>query len=144
MLSWALVYIVVILSTTSCSQPFPLYSGTNLVPAADVFQRGAADSEEQEHTDSSLTDDSRQIKSLLPLLLPQGQDPQATLRDIWLKGTKDSSQQDKLNSMVDDIQAAVLKLAAAENLRTHSLLRSDQSSPKTKKRACFWKYCVTN
>uniref|UniRef100_A0A673KYZ9 Urotensin-related peptide 1 n=1 Tax=Sinocyclocheilus rhinocerous TaxID=307959 RepID=A0A673KYZ9_9TELE len=33
---------------------------------------------------------------------------------------------------------------SADNLRSQGYLRSEQNLPKNNKRACFWKYCVTN
>ncbi|XP_015207117.2 urotensin-related peptide 1 [Lepisosteus oculatus] len=139
MQSWALVYTAVVLLSASCCQAFPLYSGASLVPQADMFQRVAADIEEAEGTGGSLGESRGQMKGLYPLLLPQGQDTMSRL-----KGTKDSIQQEKLNNVVEDVKAAVLKLAALDRLRTHSLFRSEQNPQKTDKRACFWKYCVTN
>uniref|UniRef100_A0A671Q7S0 Urotensin-related peptide 1 n=1 Tax=Sinocyclocheilus anshuiensis TaxID=1608454 RepID=A0A671Q7S0_9TELE len=57
---------------------------------------------------------------------------------------KETLQQEKINNMEEDFKAVVLKLAAADNLRSQGYLRSEQNLPKNNKRACFWKYCVTN
>ncbi|XP_041111850.1 urotensin-related peptide 1 [Polyodon spathula] len=139
MQSWALVSIVAVLSATCRSQAYPLYSGSNHVPQGDLYQR-MGDSEEGDLTDN---EGMRQFKNVYPLLLTQDEDTQGTLRAAWVKGTKDSAQHEKISNMANDIKSAVLKLAAAEKLITHSFVKSDQNTQKPAKRACFWKYCVT-
>ncbi|KAJ8398015.1 hypothetical protein AAFF_G00433620 [Aldrovandia affinis] len=83
--------------------------------------------------------DHRGVKDMHPYILQQ-----EGARDTWAKDIKDPLQQEKISNMVEYIKAAVLKLAAADNLRSQGFVRSGDSSPKTNKRACFWKYCVTN
>ncbi|KAM8733000.1 urotensin-related peptide 1 [Acanthopagrus schlegelii] len=72
----------------------------------------------------------------LPLYPDTNLEPQA--------GAKESVQQEKFANMVDNLKEAVMTLAAADKLRSQGFLRSEQNLPKTNKRACFWKYCVTN
>ncbi|XP_051790928.1 urotensin-related peptide 1 [Erpetoichthys calabaricus] len=149
MQSWALLTIVAMLSAAGRMQAYPLFSGSNHIlqgVPADVFQT-LGESNEGDLRDRSLGDEeTRQFKSLYPLLQSQDDDDdvQGSLRTTWIKGNKDSVQQEKMNNMVDDIKNAVLKLAAAEKLRSHGFVKSEQNTPKATKRACFWKYCVTN
>ncbi|KAJ8351206.1 hypothetical protein SKAU_G00226820 [Synaphobranchus kaupii] len=84
--------------------------------------------EERGNADAD-TGDQRLVKDIPPYLLQLERD-----RDTWAKDVKDPLQQEKMSNMVDYIKAAVLKLAAADKLRSQGFLRSEQSSPKTNKR----------
>lgn len=44
----------------------------------------------------------------------------------------------KTLSQVDDLKAVVMKLAAADNLRSQGFLRSEQNLPKPNKRGQTW------
>ncbi|KAM6427106.1 uncharacterized protein PHA67_003775 [Liasis olivaceus] len=62
----------------------------------------------------------------------------------WWNGGKESSQDDTPANLIEDVKAILWKLAAADKLRTQAFVKADQSPQKPNKRACFWKYCVTN
>ncbi|KAL4631601.1 hypothetical protein GN956_G15591 [Arapaima gigas] len=129
MLSWALLYMLAVFCSARRSHTFPLYSDSSLVPTAELIQKLITD-EEKSHFG-----DLQRVKDLYPLL-PQ----QNAAGDMLTKG-------DFLSSallVVEDLKAAVLKLAAVDSLQSHGFLQADQHTPKTSKRACFWKYCVTN
>ncbi|KAL6480169.1 hypothetical protein MHYP_G00112020 [Metynnis hypsauchen] len=134
MLSVALLYILAVVF--SATRALPLYPETVLTPQEDLLQKLVAEVEEGQSDDLS---EQRGVKSVFPVLLQRERD-----RDSWPKETKETLQQAKMNGMVDDLKAAMLKLAAADNLRSQGFLRSEQNLPKPNKRACFWKYCVTN
>ncbi|KAJ8281692.1 hypothetical protein COCON_G00042110 [Conger conger] len=135
MLSCALFYLLAVVCAARRNHASPLYTGTNLVPQEDVNQILEVEMEERGNNEAG---DQRVVKDMSPYLLPLERD-----RDTWAKGVKDPLQQEKMSNMVDYIKAAVVKLAAADNLRSQGFRRSE-GSPKTNKRACFWKYCVTN
>ncbi|KAF7244944.1 Urotensin-2B [Varanus komodoensis] len=61
----------------------------------------------------------------------------------WNAG-KDSIQDETADNLVKEVRAILWKLAAADKLRSQGFARADQSPQKPSKRACFWKYCVTN
>ncbi|XP_036423780.1 urotensin-related peptide 1 [Colossoma macropomum] len=134
MLSVALLYILAVVF--SATRALPLYPETVLTPQEDLLQKLVAEVEEGQSDDLS---EQRDVKTVFPVLLQRERE-----RDSWPKETKETLQQAKMNNMVDDLKAAVLKLAAADNLRSQGFLRSEQNLPKPNKRACFWKYCVTN
>uniref|UniRef100_A0A3B3QCG2 Urotensin-related peptide 1 n=1 Tax=Paramormyrops kingsleyae TaxID=1676925 RepID=A0A3B3QCG2_9TELE len=126
MLTWALICIVAMLHSAKRTQTFPLYSGMSLAPPAELIQKLVAE-EEGEQTE---LEDRRHVK----FQLGPNSDP-------WAKA-KNSLQQENISNMVEDLKTAMLKLAPVDSLRNQGFFR--QSPPKTTKRACFWKYCVTN
>ncbi|CAN9515151.1 unnamed protein product [Ophioblennius macclurei] len=136
MLSVALLHLVAVICSATWTHALPLYPDTNLEPQADFFQTLVSEVEDGANAGEA---EQREVNNLYPLLMHQNGG-----RDPWIKGSKDSVQQDKFANMVDDLKEVVLKLAAADKLRSQGFLRSEQNLPKTNKRACFWKYCVTN
>ncbi|KAM9356673.1 urotensin-related peptide 1 [Symphorus nematophorus] len=144
MLSVALFYLVAVICSARRTHALPLYPDTNLEPQADFIQKLVSEVEDGSNTAEG---EQREVNNLYPLLMQHNGG-----RDSWSKGAKDSAQQEKFANMnrsyrtspVEDLKEAVLKLAAADKLRSQGFLRSEQNLPKTNKRACFWKYCVTN
>ncbi|CAK6964710.1 urotensin-related peptide 1 [Scomber scombrus] len=136
MLSVALFYLVAAICSARRTHALPLYPESNLEPQAEFIQKLVS---EVEDGPNAAEGEQREVNNLYPLLMQHNAG-----RDSWNKGAKDSAQQDQYANMVDDLKEAVLKLAAADKLRSQGFLRSDQNLPKTNKRACFWKYCVTN
>ncbi|XP_071772224.1 urotensin-related peptide 1 [Centroberyx gerrardi] len=135
MLPVALLYLLAVICSAR-THALPLYPDSNMEPQADFIQKLVAEVEDGENTAPA---EQREVNNLYPLLIQHNGG-----RDSWNKGAKDSAQQDKFANMVDDLKEVVLKLAAADKLRSQGFLRSEQNLPKTNKRACFWKYCVTN
>lgn len=127
MLSVAVLYILAVVCSARKTHALPLYSDTALPQQEELIQKLVAEVEDGQSNDLT---EQRDIKTVLPVLLQ--------------RSAKETLQQEKINNMVDDLKAVVLKLAAADNLRSQGYLRSEQSLPKNSKRACFWKYCVTN
>ncbi|KAK2891136.1 hypothetical protein QQF64_007339 [Cirrhinus molitorella] len=127
MLSLALLYILAVVCSAQRAHALPLYSDTALPQQEELIQKLVAEVEDRQNNDLT---EQRDIKTVLP--------------DLLQRGAKETLQQEKINTMVDDLKAVVLKLAAADNLRSQGYLRSEQNLPKNNKRACFWKYCVTN
>ncbi|XP_039975815.1 urotensin-related peptide 1 [Xiphias gladius] len=136
MLSVALFYLVAVICSARRTDALPLYPDTSLEPRADFIQKLVSEVEDGPNTAEG---EQREVNNLYPLLMQHNGG-----RDSWTKGTKDSAQPEKFANMVEDLKEVVLKLAAADRLRSQGFLRSEQNLPKTNKRACFWKYCVTN
>ncbi|KAG5263556.1 hypothetical protein AALO_G00266100 [Alosa alosa] len=134
MISVAVLSFLAVMCSTWSSNAFPLYSDTPLEAQEDLLGKLVEEVEESQSRDAG---ESRGVKSIYPLLLDQG-------RESLGKGEKQSLEQEKISNMVDGLKEVVMKLAAANKLRSQGFTRSDQSLPKNNKRACFWKYCVTN
>ncbi|KAI4892884.1 hypothetical protein NFI96_012634, partial [Prochilodus magdalenae] len=124
MLSMALLYILAVVF--SATRALPLYPEAVLTPQEELLQKLVAEVEEGQSDDLS---EQRDVKNVFPLLLQRERD-----RDTWPKETTETLQQPKVNNMVDDLKAAVLKLAAADKLRSQGFLRSEQNLPKPSKR----------
>ncbi|XP_076877062.1 urotensin-related peptide 1 [Brachyhypopomus gauderio] len=134
MLSGAVLYLLAVV--LSATQSLPLYADSALTPQEDLVQKLVSEWEIRQKDDPS---EQREIQHVFPVLLQQERDP-----DSGRKETKEALQQEKMNHVGDYLKTAVLKLAAADSLRSQGFLRSEQNLPKPNKRACFWKYCVTN
>ncbi|XP_069387840.1 urotensin-related peptide 1 isoform X2 [Paralichthys olivaceus] len=129
MISLTLFYLLAVICSARRTQALPLYPDTNLEPQADFIQKLVSEVEDGPNTADG---EQREVNNMYPLLMQHNE------------GNKDSAPQDRFANMVEDLKEAVLKLAAADKLRSQGFLRSEQNLPKTNKRACFWKYCVTN
>ncbi|KAL0973655.1 hypothetical protein UPYG_G00207950 [Umbra pygmaea] len=137
MQSITLFYILAGIFSARRTHGLPLYPDTSLEPQEEFIQKLMAEVVDGEQAELI---DQRAVKNIYPVLLQHDD-----ARETWNKaGAKSSMQQDTFVNMVDDLKAVVLKLAAADKLHSQGFLRSDQNLPKTNKRACFWKYCVTN
>uniref|UniRef100_A0A673LST9 Urotensin-related peptide 1 n=1 Tax=Sinocyclocheilus rhinocerous TaxID=307959 RepID=A0A673LST9_9TELE len=116
MLSLALLYILAVVCSVWRTHALPLYSDT---------------------------EQPQQEGKISSVLLISWQ-PNHVFFFTFLLGAKETLQQGKINNMVDDLKAVVLKLAAADNLRSQGYLRSEQNLPKNNKRGdklcvvCFW------
>uniref|UniRef100_A0A3Q1J8R5 Uncharacterized protein n=1 Tax=Anabas testudineus TaxID=64144 RepID=A0A3Q1J8R5_ANATE len=117
MLSVALFYLLAVICSARWTHALPLYPDSSLEPQSDLIQKLVS---EVEGGLDPAEGERREVNNLYPLLMQHNGG-----RDSWNK-------------------EAVLKLAAADKLRSQGFLRSEQNLPKTNKRACFWKYCVTN
>ncbi|XP_060934927.1 urotensin-related peptide 1 [Limanda limanda] len=136
MISLALFYLLAVVCSARRTHALPLYPDTNLEPQADFIQKLVSEVEDGPNTADG---EQREVNDMYPLLMQHNEG-----RDSWNKGTKDLAQQDRFANMVDGLKEVVLKMAAADKLRSQGFLRSEQNLPKTNKRACFWKYCVTS
>ncbi|KAJ3588065.1 hypothetical protein NHX12_011659 [Muraenolepis orangiensis] len=113
----------------------PIFPDADLEPQADFLQKLAA---EVEGGDGPVVGEQREVNSLYPLLTQHYGG-----RDLWNKGiAKDSAPKDTYSNMVD-LKEVLLKLAAADKLRSQGFLRSEQSLPKTNKRGerCGAMFC---
>ncbi|KAM8908052.1 urotensin-related peptide 1 [Spinachia spinachia] len=136
MISVALFYLVAVICSGRGTHALPLYPDTSLEPQADFIQKLVSEVQDGANTAAG---EQREVNNLYPLLMKHNRGMES-----WDRGAKDSEQQDTFANMVENLGEAVLKMEAADRLRSQGFLRSEQNLPKANKRACFWKYCVTN
>ncbi|XP_063046496.1 urotensin-related peptide 1 [Engraulis encrasicolus] len=133
--SVAVLSCFVVLCCSGSGKAFPLYSDSPLTTQEDLLEKLVEEVEESENRDAA--GEPRGARNIYPLFLDQN-------RDIVGRGNKQTIDQEKITNMVDGLKEVVFKLAAADKLRSHGFTRADPGLPKNNKRACFWKYCVTN
>uniref|UniRef100_A0A3B4ASP3 Uncharacterized protein n=1 Tax=Periophthalmus magnuspinnatus TaxID=409849 RepID=A0A3B4ASP3_9GOBI len=124
MLSLALVYLVAALCTARRTYAVPLYPDSSLEPQAFI-QKLVTEVEEGGNTAEV---EQREMNNLYPLLMQH-----SSGRDSWTK-VKKSANEEKYANMVEDLKEVILKMAAADKLRSQDFIRSEQSLPKTSKR----------
>ncbi|CAI5793665.1 urotensin-related peptide 1 [Podarcis lilfordi] len=139
-----LAYVMVALSSTCCVAAYPVYpdieamqdfvpTDFNLVDSAvgfipdDAASFGLRPSRNLNAAHSALEEGINQVQ-----------------KSRQWNGGKESLQDDSADNLVEDIKAILWKLAAADKFRSQAFVKADQSPQKPSKRACFWKYCVTN
>ncbi|KAI4819068.1 hypothetical protein KUCAC02_004349 [Chaenocephalus aceratus] len=127
MISVAVFYLLAVICSARRTHALPLYPDTDLEPQADFIQKLVSEVDDGPNTAEG---EQREVNNLYPLLMQHNGG-----RESWNKGAKDSIQQDKFANMVEDLREAVLKLAAADKLRSQGFLRSEQNLPKTNKRS---------
>ncbi|XP_035387970.1 uncharacterized protein urp1 isoform X2 [Electrophorus electricus] len=134
MRSGALLYILAV--AFSAVRALPLLSDSALTPQEELFQKLVAEVEVRQKDDLN---EQGEIQNIFPVLLQQERDTGS-----WPIGAKEPLQQEKRTRVGEVLKAALMKLGAADKLRSQGFLRTEQNLPKPNKRACFWKYCVTN
>uniref|UniRef100_A0A8D0ABS6 Urotensin-related peptide 1 n=1 Tax=Sander lucioperca TaxID=283035 RepID=A0A8D0ABS6_SANLU len=127
MLSVALFYLVAVICSARRTHALPLYPDTNLEPQADFLQKLVSEVEDGPNTAEG---EQREVNNLYPLLMQHNGG-----RDSWNKGKNNTNiVQINQSHMVEDLREVVLKMAAADKLRSQGFLRSEQNLPKTNKR----------
>uniref|UniRef100_A0A672NPN3 Urotensin-related peptide 1 n=1 Tax=Sinocyclocheilus grahami TaxID=75366 RepID=A0A672NPN3_SINGR len=129
MLSLALLYILAVVCSALRTDALPLYSDTALPQQEELIQKLVAEVEDRQNNDLT---EQRDIKTVLPVLLQRGETVTLGM-DKFFKNSCKTLQQEKINNM-EDFKAVVLKLAAADNLRSQGYVRSEQNLPKNNKR----------
>ncbi|KAJ7310262.1 hypothetical protein JRQ81_007161 [Phrynocephalus forsythii] len=145
MSSQTLLCAIVALSAAFCSEALPV------LPDIDSMQDFApTDFNLMDNNVGFVSDDVpftglHQSRNTNPALLALEERINQIQKSSRWNGDKESLQEEAPDNLADEAKTILWKLAAADKLRSHAFVRADHSSPqKPSKRACFWKYCVTN
>uniref|UniRef100_A0A3Q2PSC4 Urotensin-related peptide 1 n=1 Tax=Fundulus heteroclitus TaxID=8078 RepID=A0A3Q2PSC4_FUNHE len=124
MLSVALCCLLAVICSATWTHALPLYPEPNMEPQADFIQKLVSEVEDGANT---AEEEQRAANNLYPRMMHQNGG-----RDSWNKGD------------TKDLKEVVLKLAAADQLRSQGFVRSEQSLPKTNKRGERIRFCPIN
>ncbi|XP_069752294.1 urotensin-related peptide 1 [Narcine bancroftii] len=129
---WAFIWAVTILSAASPLKAFPIFPGSSRI-RAEFNSQMVEDAMGFPSKDISPT---RERAGDLYSGLPK--------REEALIGMQEGTMEKHGDNLVDDMKLLLWKLTAAQHLQHRRFTRPDSATPKPNKRACFWKYCVSD
>ncbi|XP_043560413.1 urotensin-related peptide 1 [Chiloscyllium plagiosum] len=140
MFTWTLIYALAVLSAAGQLKALPVFPENSRI---------------QEEFDPKMTEGavgflSNDISSLgakrmsnLYSVLPKQEE---TLLDLGGAGLQQETVEPLGDNtkLIDNMMMLLWKLTSTQNLQPHRFTKPAQAALKSSKRACFWKYCVTD